>query len=96
MAPKWILPMFELRKLSRSAMRMAMERLPSVKTKDCSSNVESNVFCNSCHIPVECSAHVVIVAEHEGLLGIKAHSNNVFCIPYGISLDFFDCSLLGE
>ena len=67
--------------------------IPFVETKDCSCYVQCNVFGDSSHIAVECSSHIVVVAEYEGLLWIESDSDDVLRVVPGISRDILNCSL---
>jgi hypothetical protein len=94
-APKWILPMQELRVLAKFLFG-DRSQIPIIKTKYCSCDVQSDMLGDSSYVLVECPSHVVVVAEYESLLGVEPNSNDVLCIGGSIALYFLDCSFFGE
>ena len=94
-APKWILPMQELKVLAKSLCD-DKSQIPIIEAKDCSCDVQSDMLGDSSYVLVECSSHVVVVAEYECLLGVEPNGNDILCIGGSIALDFLDCSFFGE
>ena len=67
--------------------------IPVVESKDCSSDIQCDVLRDSGHIAVECSSHIVVVAENESLLGVESYGNDILCVILRVLCDILNCSL---
>ena len=56
--------------------------------------VDGHVLGYHADVLVEGTAHEVEVTEDEGLLGVEAHGDDVFCVLHGVAFCVFDCDFL--
>jgi len=82
--------------VSQGSYVLSQKILPLIETKDYSCNVQGNVLGNSCYIAVECPSHIVVVAEHKCLLGVKPDSNDILRIAPGVFRNILNCTLFRE